>query len=86
MVCVTLYLEICTITGNVDICSIVWVFLSVQAFFIFFLFDCLILNSPLFPPSFVLYIQPSHGDKTSNPEVLKWMNDLAKGRKQLKGT
>ncbi|NXW28567.1 FA13C protein, partial [Phaetusa simplex] len=27
---------------------------------------------------------PSHGDKTSNPEVLKWMNDLAKGRKQLK--
>uniref|UniRef100_K7G9R4 Family with sequence similarity 13 member C n=1 Tax=Pelodiscus sinensis TaxID=13735 RepID=K7G9R4_PELSI len=30
--------------------------------------------------------RPSHGDKTSNPEVLKWMNDLAKGRKQLKGT
>ncbi|XP_036192690.1 protein FAM13C isoform X1 [Myotis myotis] len=29
-------------------------------------------------------IKPSHGDKTSNPEVLKWMNDLAKGRKQLK--
>lgn len=28
---------------------------------------------------------PSPGDKTSNPEVLKWMNDLAKGRKQLKG-
>ncbi|XP_041260767.1 protein FAM13C isoform X4 [Onychostruthus taczanowskii] len=27
---------------------------------------------------------PSHGDKTSNPEVLKWMNALAKGRKQLK--
>ncbi|NXS57091.1 FA13C protein, partial [Brachypteracias leptosomus] len=27
---------------------------------------------------------PSHGDKTSNPEVLKWMNDLAKGHKQLK--
>ncbi|KAM9232115.1 protein FAM13C [Leptosomus discolor] len=27
---------------------------------------------------------PSHGDKTSNPEVLKWMNDLAKGRRQLK--
>ncbi|OXB74615.1 UNVERIFIED_CONTAM: hypothetical protein H355_014010, partial [Colinus virginianus] len=27
---------------------------------------------------------PSHGDKISNPEVLKWMNDLAKGRKQLK--
>ncbi|CAO2626318.1 Protein FAM13C [Lemmus lemmus] len=28
--------------------------------------------------------RPSHGDKTSNPEVLKWMNDLAKGCKQLK--
>ncbi|XP_053439847.1 protein FAM13C isoform X2 [Nycticebus coucang] len=28
--------------------------------------------------------RPSHGDKISNPEVLKWMNDLAKGRKQLK--
>ncbi|XP_028915331.1 protein FAM13C isoform X1 [Ornithorhynchus anatinus] len=28
--------------------------------------------------------RPSHGDKTSNPEVLKWMNDLAKGRKQLR--
>uniref|UniRef100_A0A8C0J8Q8 Family with sequence similarity 13 member C n=1 Tax=Chelonoidis abingdonii TaxID=106734 RepID=A0A8C0J8Q8_CHEAB len=28
--------------------------------------------------------RPSHSDKTSNPEVLKWMNDLAKGRKQLK--
>lgn len=34
---------------------------------------------------FLLPWQPSHGDKTSNPEVLKWMNDLAKGRKQLKG-
>uniref|UniRef100_A0A7M4FXY2 Family with sequence similarity 13 member C n=1 Tax=Crocodylus porosus TaxID=8502 RepID=A0A7M4FXY2_CROPO len=28
--------------------------------------------------------RPSYGDKTSSPEVLKWMNDLAKGRKQLK--
>ncbi|XP_041426135.1 protein FAM13C isoform X2 [Xenopus laevis] len=28
--------------------------------------------------------RPSHTDKTSNPEVLKWMNDLAKARKQLK--
>ncbi|XP_059585827.1 protein FAM13C isoform X1 [Alligator mississippiensis] len=28
--------------------------------------------------------RPSYGDKTSNPEVLKWMNDLAKSRKQLK--
>ncbi|XP_029465622.1 protein FAM13C isoform X2 [Rhinatrema bivittatum] len=28
--------------------------------------------------------RPSHSDKISNPEVLKWMNDLAKDRKQLK--
>ncbi|XP_075113617.1 protein FAM13C isoform X1 [Leptodactylus fuscus] len=28
--------------------------------------------------------RPSHSDKTSNPEVLKWMNDLSKARKQLK--
>uniref|UniRef100_A0A8C8UCW6 FAM13A-like domain-containing protein n=1 Tax=Peromyscus maniculatus bairdii TaxID=230844 RepID=A0A8C8UCW6_PERMB len=28
--------------------------------------------------------RPSHRDKISNPEVLKWMNDLAKGCKQLK--
>ncbi|XP_068114792.1 protein FAM13C isoform X1 [Hyperolius riggenbachi] len=28
--------------------------------------------------------RPSHSDKTSNVEVLKWMNDLAKARKQLK--
>ncbi|OBS83665.1 hypothetical protein A6R68_22337 [Neotoma lepida] len=28
--------------------------------------------------------RPLHRDKTSNPEVLKRMNDLAKGRKQLK--
>ncbi|XP_063163820.1 protein FAM13C [Candoia aspera] len=28
--------------------------------------------------------RPSHADKISNPEVLKWMNDLAKSRKQLK--
>ncbi|KAM4704209.1 protein FAM13C [Rhinophrynus dorsalis] len=28
--------------------------------------------------------RPSHSDKTSNPEVLKWMNDLTKARKQLK--
>lgn len=44
----------------------------------------LFLLSPL-PPPFSPPSQPSHGDKTSNPEVLKWMNDLAKGRKQLKG-
>ncbi|XP_056385889.1 protein FAM13C isoform X2 [Hyla sarda] len=28
--------------------------------------------------------RPSHSDKTSNPEVLKWINDLSKARKQLK--
>ncbi|KAJ1144601.1 hypothetical protein NDU88_010899 [Pleurodeles waltl] len=28
--------------------------------------------------------RPSQSDKISNPEVLKWMNDLAKERKQLK--
>uniref|UniRef100_A0A8D2JLE0 Family with sequence similarity 13 member C n=1 Tax=Varanus komodoensis TaxID=61221 RepID=A0A8D2JLE0_VARKO len=28
--------------------------------------------------------RPSHADKVSNPEVMKWMNDLAKSRKQLK--
>nr|XP_033797382.1 protein FAM13C [Geotrypetes seraphini] len=28
--------------------------------------------------------RPSHNDKISNPEVLKWMTDLAKDRKQLK--
>ncbi|XP_014349225.2 protein FAM13C [Latimeria chalumnae] len=28
--------------------------------------------------------KPSHSDKTANPDVLKWMNDLAKGRKHLK--
>ncbi|XP_044154977.1 protein FAM13C isoform X3 [Bufo gargarizans] len=28
--------------------------------------------------------RPSHSDKTSNPEVMKWMNDLSKARKQLK--
>ncbi|KAG8435563.1 hypothetical protein GDO86_013485 [Hymenochirus boettgeri] len=28
--------------------------------------------------------RPSHSDKISNPEVVKWMNDLTKARKQLK--
>ncbi|XP_075400133.1 protein FAM13A isoform X2 [Tenrec ecaudatus] len=28
--------------------------------------------------------RPSHSDKAANPEVLRWMNDLAKFRKQLK--
>lgn len=30
-------------------------------------------------------LQPSHGDKAANPEVLRWMNELAKMRKDLKG-
>uniref|UniRef100_A0A8I5ZUY8 Family with sequence similarity 13, member A n=1 Tax=Rattus norvegicus TaxID=10116 RepID=A0A8I5ZUY8_RAT len=30
--------------------------------------------------------RPSHSDKAANPEVLKWTNDLAKFRKQLKET
>uniref|UniRef100_UPI00398E9C66 protein FAM13A-like isoform X1 n=1 Tax=Pristiophorus japonicus TaxID=55135 RepID=UPI00398E9C66 len=30
--------------------------------------------------------RPSHSDKATNPEVLKWMNELAKFRKQLKDT
>ncbi|XP_043530311.1 protein FAM13A-like isoform X2 [Chiloscyllium plagiosum] len=30
--------------------------------------------------------RPSHSDKATNPEVLKWMNELAKLRKQLKDT
>ncbi|XP_026062029.1 protein FAM13A-like isoform X2 [Carassius auratus] len=28
--------------------------------------------------------RPSHGDKAANPEVLRWMNELAKMRKDLK--
>lgn len=31
------------------------------------------------------FIQPSHGDKAANPEVLRWVNELAKLRKELKG-
>lgn len=34
---------------------------------------------------FLLSLQPSHRDKATNPEVLKWMNELIKFRKQLKG-
>lgn len=30
--------------------------------------------------------QPSHNDKYSNPEIVRVMNELAKARKQLKGT
>lgn len=29
--------------------------------------------------------QPSHSDKAGNPEVLRWVNELAKLRKELKG-
>lgn len=46
------------------------------------------LLSPNPIPKHLLYIsflQPSHSDKAANPEVLKWTNDLAKFRKQLKG-
>lgn len=32
-----------------------------------------------------VFIQPSHGDKVANPEVLRWVNELAKLRKDLKG-
>lgn len=34
---------------------------------------------------FLLPIQPSHCDKAENPEVLRWVNELAKLRKELKG-
>lgn len=30
-------------------------------------------------------MQPSHADKAADPKVLKWMTDLTKIRKQLKG-
>lgn len=30
--------------------------------------------------------QPSYNDKYSNPEMVRVMNELAKARKQLKGT
>lgn len=33
----------------------------------------------------VFHFQPSHADKAANPKVLKWMTDLTKIRKQLKG-
>lgn len=31
------------------------------------------------------FSQPSHGDKAANPEVLRWVNELSKLRKDLKG-
>lgn len=34
---------------------------------------------------FVFRLQPSHADKAADPKVLKWMTDLTKIRKQLKG-
>lgn len=33
----------------------------------------------------VCLFQPSHGDKATNPEVLRWVNELSKLRKDLKG-
>lgn len=32
-----------------------------------------------------LFFQPSHSDKAANPEVLRWVTELAKLRKELKG-
>lgn len=32
-----------------------------------------------------VFSQPSHGDKAANPEVLRWVNELSKLRKDLKG-
>lgn len=40
----------------------------------------LVSVSPLFS------LQPSHADKAANPKVLKWMTDLTKIRRQIKGT
>lgn len=34
---------------------------------------------------FFLSLQPSHSDKVANPEVLRWVNELARLRKELKG-
>lgn len=31
------------------------------------------------------FSQPSHGDKAGNPEVLRWVSELSKLRKDLKG-
>lgn len=33
----------------------------------------------------MLHLQPSHAEKAADPKVLKWMTDLTKIRKQLKG-
>lgn len=33
----------------------------------------------------LFFLQPSHGDKAANPKVLKWMTDLTKIRRQIKG-
>lgn len=47
----------------------------------------IILETVSFNPSLLLLsLQPSHGDKAANPKVLKWMTDLTKIRRQIKGT
>lgn len=33
----------------------------------------------------LLSLQPSHSDKAANPEVLRWVTELSKLRKELKG-
>lgn len=33
----------------------------------------------------ILSLQPSHSDKAANPEVLRWVTELSKLRKELKG-
>lgn len=43
---------------------------------------------PPCPTGFLLtfpLFQPSYGDKAANPKVFKWMTDLTKTRRQLKG-
>lgn len=45
----------------------------------------LILRHCLFDYVICSFSQPSHNDKTANPEMSKLMSELAKSRKQLKG-
>lgn len=42
-------------------------------------------NTEAVPSHPFLSLQPSHGDKAANPKVLKWMTDLTKIRRQIKG-
>jgi len=54
--------------------------------FVLFLFLWFVLKEQsLFTCINALSIQPSHSDKATNPEVLRWVNELARLRKQLKG-